>query len=319
MKITFNHEKTLSHAAPPEDHCPFCQARADQMLAELKDYHVKNGSSPDFSVFFCKTCQVGFSSPSLSDEEMADYYPAEYEAYIPKRGLWDFLQEKKYLMDVKRLVKLTGGSSGSIFEVGSGRGEFLAQVKKRGFTVGGIEPGEAGRRYALENFGISLQAGFAKELSFKQPNDCVVIRHVLEHVDRPEEVLQKVFQKGLRQGGALFLKLPNYNSWERSFFGKYWDGLDQPRHRFHFTKAGIKKMLEDTGFTDVQIKEEIVPNSIVKSISFAQKYGPPTAHALLRPYDFIPMSVKLLAFQGVALMCMPFEAARMIVTARKPQ
>lgn len=281
---------------------------------------VHQGQSQAFSVLLCHQCEIGFSLPPLSDAELAPFYPDDYEAYVPKSSLVKRLQQHKYRMDYKLIQKNSPLPRPSIFEIGSGRGEWLAVAKAMGSQVGGLEPGEAGRKYAKEHAGIDLQAGYASELKFKERYDVVVARHVLEHINDPRACLKTVLATGLKPGGKLLLKLPKLDSWESRRFGNFWCDFDLPRHRFHFTGVGIRRLLESVGFVDVRVELEVVPVAITQSFDYLEQFAPSgRLKTLAKWLNRLPSPLRLAACQIAALLLAPTKSAgRMIVWATKP-
>jgi hypothetical protein len=51
----------------------------------------------------------------------------------------------------------------------------------------------------------------------------------------------------------LVIALPNIATPERKIFGKYWDGWNIPRHRYHFDPCQLRRMLIKGGFGNVKI------------------------------------------------------------------
>jgi 2-polyprenyl-3-methyl-5-hydroxy-6-metoxy-1,4-benzoquinol methylase len=67
--------------------------------------------------------------------------------------------------------------------------------------------------------------------------------HVLEHVPDVEKQKEKILEL-LQPNGVLILALPNYESFDAKFYGKYWAGYDVPRHLFHFNKKAVRSLFE---------------------------------------------------------------------------
>ena len=188
-----------------------------------------------------------------------------------------------------------------------------------GFDVSGIEPGAAGVKFAKDNYGISLQEGFDSTIDFTKQYDVIVARHVLEHINQPDECLKKIINKGLKPGGILMLKLPRLDSWEAKLFKVYWDGFDLPRHRVHFTESGITQLLKKLGFIDIKIRIEAVPTSIMRSLKYYNKFGPSRLGKFFtKILTVIPNLLQYAIYQLVALTLSPLRPGRMIVTGRKP-
>jgi len=52
----------------------------------------------------------------------------------------------------------------------------------------------------------------------------------------------------LKPGGTIFIAVPNCNSYDAKYYGKFWAAFDTPRHLYHFTPSTIKILLERNGF-----------------------------------------------------------------------
>lgn len=292
-----------------------------EYLTGIHDYFIHKGNSVSFEVYYCDKCKIGFSLPVMTEEELSNYYPSDYEPHTKKNGFRSLLQSLKYIFDLKIIKRLISKPGGSIFEIGPGNAELLSKLKSKGFTVSGIEPGNAGRECALKNWGIELKDGFAKDISFDQKYDLIIARYVLEHVNKPKDVLQNIFESGLPPGGSLLLKIPNMSSWEAKFFGRYWCGWDEPRHRVHFTPEGIKNLLAQIGYINIQISFEVAPVDLPKNLEYWAHYNETNKSILSRAIIILnraPEPLKLVASQLIGLILKPLGAGRMTITAMHP-
>lgn len=283
-----------------------------------KDFFVNDGVSPDFSIYCCEECDLAFSFPSMCNEELASYYPADFEAFVSKKSVAAFLQAIKYKNDLKLIKKAANNHTKSVFEIGAGRGAFLAHIINAGYTAEGIEPGSAGRSFAANIFGIAIDEGFGDTHIYKKQYGVVIARHVLEHIGLFTECLKNIYNSGLLPGGILFLKIPRLDSWEAKIFKRFWHGFDLPRHRIHFGKKGIKMLLIRIGFTTITIKTEIVPTDILRSITYYSKCG---ENKLLKTIAMVfvrlPHIAQLILCQTVGILLSPLGPGRMIIVARK--
>lgn len=134
------------------------------------------------------------------------------------------------------------------------------------------------------------------------------MRHVLEHINNFDAVVENIKENGLKDGGILFLKLPKLNSYETKKFGKFSSGLDMPRHRVHFTDIGIKEFLLNSGFKNVKIFNEVVPSSFDRSMQY-KKMGREYLSDKSKIFRYIWIELKLLMNKK--------QASRMIVVAKK--
>jgi predicted SAM-dependent methyltransferase len=97
--------------------------------------------------------------------------------------------------------------------------------------------------------GVVLQAAGIEEARLESEDaDAVTAWHVLEHLQDPGAALDRV-HGWIRPGGALLLGVPNVASLQSRVAGGRWLHLDVPRHRHHFTPAGVERLLAAHGFT----------------------------------------------------------------------
>jgi len=300
--------------------CPLCNGKPELLFDGGRDYFVAGGRSADFEVWFCHSCKTGFTMPQMSDRELLEFYPDDYEAYAPKGGFAEYLQRMKYRQDlsmIKRQLDPSSGTTPSLFEIGTGRGEFLDAARKASFDVDGIEQSAKGVEFAEHSYGIKVRTGSASEFVFERKYDVVVLRHVLEHLNSFRECLENIRRNGLKEGGILFIKVPNMDSWEARFFGKYWDGYDLPRHRFHFTKNGLCRVLASTGFDGITAIYEVIPSAAARSISTCARFrktGPVKYLAALFSTLPLPMQYPILQMCCLTLSC--FGTGRLILISK---
>jgi SAM-dependent methyltransferase len=77
--------------------------------------------------------------------------------------------------------------------------------------------------------------------------DFITMFHVLEHLTEPGLGLEYV--RGLlRPSGRLIIQVPNTSSLQARCFGRFWYGLDVPRHVINFTPHALGHLLNKMGF-----------------------------------------------------------------------
>jgi SAM-dependent methyltransferase len=153
------------------------------------------------------------------------------------------------------LAELAAGNGrpGTLLDVGCGRGDLAASWIEAGWRVLGIEPSPeaaatAGRR-GTEIVGETLSTTSLAPGTV----DAAVFRHSLEHVVDPPRELSTVFA-ALRPGGRVAVIVPNWGSWQRAAFGEYWFPLELPRHRTHFSAAGLRAAMGLAGFAAIDVR-----------------------------------------------------------------
>ena len=138
-----------------------------------------------------------------------------------------------------------------VLDVGCGRGYLLRDLAARGWDCAGIDiPGAPLPRDA-DALGFDCRVGDAGALPWAAESfDLVVINHVLEHVRDPWAACHEA-NRVLRNGGMLYIGVPNYGSLQSRLFGAHWFPLEVPRHIYHFSKSALSRVLKESGFTPI--------------------------------------------------------------------
>jgi SAM-dependent methyltransferase len=152
-----------------------------------------------------------------------------------------------------------------LLDLGFGRGYVLQLAKSYGFEVYGMETSP--RQYE------SLYEQFGDHLHLVKPNDtelpwhgfdAVVISHVLEHLERPQDMLGRLFH-AMNPDGVLYVAVPDIESVHFQLFGKKWDAVSPLAHFQYFSEKTLSRLLRECLFTDLEridhepVREEIAP------------------------------------------------------------
>lgn len=164
------------------------------------------------SVHRCAVCGQGILLP-LPDErtvqqiydssEYAESYDAAGEAFaISGPHLSQQLAPRFEILH--RLLP----QGGRMLDVGASRGFFLAEAKKRGWHVQGLEASPECALFAKENFGIPMFVGSLESIPLPESTyDCIHLSHVLEHLREPQLRIQQLLT-ALKPGGVLVIEVP---------------------------------------------------------------------------------------------------------------
>ncbi len=76
--------------------------------------------------------------------------------------------------------------------------------------------------------------------------DIITLWHVLEHLRRPVEVLQRLATH-LTPGGLIVISVPNFGSLQSAAFQGSWFHLDPPRHVIHFERSVLEDCVRRAG------------------------------------------------------------------------
>lgn len=140
-----------------------------------------------------------------------------------------------------------------IFEVGFGDGKFLAFLRDKGWTVGGIELSKNASIEAKERYQLDLDWGIIEEKGYRKESFNLVIMYmVLEHIHKPVDLL-KSLHRLLREGGILIIQVPNFASLQSKIFRDKWYPLRLPYHVYHYTPKTLERLLMKVSFEVVAI------------------------------------------------------------------
>ena len=124
----------------------------------------------------------------------------------------------------------------------------MLAAARAGYEVEGIELDPA-RAAAAVATGASVRATGIEAAEVEPAGlDAITCWHVLEHVDDPGAVTGRL-AGWLRPGGVFLAGAPNLASLQARVGGARWYHLDLPRHRTHFTVAGLHALLRRHGLT----------------------------------------------------------------------
>jgi SAM-dependent methyltransferase len=299
--------------------CPICGSENNEIFIRSKDYFILNGNSDDFSVYFCKDCENGFSFPFMNNEELSKYYPDDYDCYKSHKSLTGYIQKLKAGNDIRIIRRILKNRENDILEIGAGSGLFLHLLKRRFFRVSDIEMSASGVKYAKENFDLDLEKCFFEDYNTERKFDMILAFHVLEHFNDPVTAINKM-KSLLKENGYLYLKIPRLDSWPAKIISKYWTGFDLPRHRTHFTKNGLVKLLSSQGFKIEFFKPDYGPLDIIRAVKYNSEFSQNVLKKLtFRIFNSLPFLLKLPAAVFLEIILSPFKPGRMSVIVRKAE
>jgi SAM-dependent methyltransferase len=234
--------------------CPACGGR-------LKPWRQATASDPQLAgrvVYPLARCERCGSAVTLEAGSSASRL-YESGTYAEARGSVDWVIEPLRRLsetDRARFLRRVPRNA-RILEVGAGDGRFAARLAADGYRASGIEPAAGGgaiarsRGVAIENVGIEDARIEAAS------QDAVVLWHVLEHLDDPRAALDRV-RGWLAPGGRAVVACPDLSSLQARIGGDRWFHQDVPRHRTHFTSAGLRALLGRTGYEVERVSHLVI-------------------------------------------------------------
>ncbi|MBN1135989.1 MAG: class I SAM-dependent methyltransferase [Anaerolineae bacterium] len=230
--------------------CNLCGSERTEVYREGRDRQL--GGSERFRLVRCLQCGLIYLNPRPRRDEIGRYYPADYEPFTRlsrhqggRLARWSY---RRYLD--KRCARLPS-TPGRLLDVGCATGDFLARAREHGWQVQGVEPGQAAAQAARRQYGLDVFSGDLAEAHLPSASfDAVTLWDVLEHLYDPRAELAEI-HRILKSGGVLLIELPNVRSFDAALFGRYWIGLDMPRHLYLFPPSALDALLEQSGFAIV--------------------------------------------------------------------
>jgi ubiquinone/menaquinone biosynthesis C-methylase UbiE len=207
-----------------------------------------------WKIIQCQDCGFGWTSPRLSSEEVAEFYPASYLGNLDarldeffSRSLMRTRSWREETAKVRLLERFISG--GRILDVGCGDGKFLWALDPKNWRRSGLD-------FSSVSVGVLRSrmpeiewvfGDFDSSRLEKAAFDVLTFWHSLEHLSEPVRALQST-RTLLKQGGLLLLSLPMIDSLQARLFRRYWYAGDVPRHLYHFSQRSVSLLLEQSGF-----------------------------------------------------------------------
>ena len=235
--------------------CPICDTRGAPVFKSLSDRKFDRPGT--FDVVRCPACGFVFTDPRLAPDKLAAHYPDTYHAPIgdvkPKR-----LEQWLEKLALRRLMRdayatISARDPERLLDVGCGSGHLAHEFKMLGWDTYGIEPSPHAADAARRR-GVRIHVGTLDDAPWSNAEfDVVLLTDSLEHIHRPVDALRRV-RDLLHPGGLVGVTVPNFASWQRRAFGRYWWHLDVPRHLHHFDRQTLWEAVSASGLEPVEVK-----------------------------------------------------------------
>lgn len=234
--------------------CPLCQNEnytQKRYQVSKQNYFVERS----FAYFLCKKCQIAFLHPRITKKDINQIYKGKYYSFRhkPANKLIDFILDRE-LSPYDEFICRVIETGRRLLDVGCGYGDFLYKMQKRGWSVYGIEPFLDAVKVCRKRIGQErILEGELPIVKFTSKNfDVVTLWHVLEHLPNPSTYISKIHNL-LDKRGHLIIEVPNLDSFLLLIFGNNYNWLSTTEHVFIYSKNGVKKLLNDNGFSTLLI------------------------------------------------------------------
>ncbi len=212
-------------------------------LLKYKDHTV---SGEEFNLQYNDKFEMFETIPKPEENKLDKYYQSEdYISHTDgSRSLFEKVYQiiKKYALARKViLINSFKTKNRELLDIGAGTGDFLMMAKKNNWNVVGVEPNKEAINLAeKKDLKLLKDTQKLKQDSF----DVITMWHVLEHVFNLEEQIIEL-KRLIKPNGYIIIAVPNYKSYDATYYKSDWAAYDVPRHLWHFSKKSIEVLFQE--------------------------------------------------------------------------
>ncbi len=205
---------------------------------------------PKHLIVACRRCSIARTEPPPST---IDYDELDFHGEFPYRTVDDLPNDWRTGLEMQR--KLLRGhlhAGARVLEIGCSQGLLLGLLAQDGLRVCGIEPSSSATKVAVAA-GLDVRHGYFTRATV--PAECfhaVIVSHVLEHIEHPEQFITDV--AAVAPGGLLLLVQANWRGWVPRKTKALWHAWAEGHHYWHFTAAGLSRWLTTQGAKPVELE-----------------------------------------------------------------
>ncbi len=220
--------------------CPVCGASSPRLHVHVLGHNI----------VACGECEFQWVDPLPSAVELARLYDDPAYFRDVDRGYRDYLAaEPTHRRIAARRLRRIGRyqAPGRLLDVGCAAGFFLAESRRRGWELAGIEISAHMRSRAEDIAPGRVFTGWSDARHVLSRLDLVTMWEYIEHCPAPLDELREAAAL-LRPGGLLALSTPNTDHRLAQTPGQGWREYKPPEHVGFFGARSLAQALRATGF-----------------------------------------------------------------------
>ena len=198
--------------------------------------------------------------PLPTDNQLASYYgeySRDYQVDLSEKAGSRYPNLRKVFhwlsgdVDPRDFVQVPAGAR--VLDYGCGHAGYLSDFHHRGVAISGAEiAGYVVNACRDQGYDVHQVDDFSRIPFPAREFDIVYLMQVFEHLRDPHGFFREL-ARVLKDGGMLYLAVPNAASVWRNVFGQNWiSGWFAPFHLFHYTRGALEQLAGHHGFDPVQ-------------------------------------------------------------------
>ena len=233
--------------------CPLCGS--ETLLTVIE--------TPQWKIRACESCTNAWTDPAPGkiDYASANFHENNVASSGARKSLADLPPQWRtsVTMQVALLKKHLPStpSPARLLEIGCGEGLLLGELQRASFHVQGVEASETASA-AARAAELNVATGYFPHPAVRGPFDCVVMSQVLEHLERPREILVEIAAI-LAPRGRLLLVQTHWLGVMPQRYREKWYAWVPEQHFWHFTPRGLETLAAPLGF----VRETVEYSSLV--------------------------------------------------------
>lgn len=191
----------------------------------------------------CKNCGFAYiGRKQYADTVMSLYKEMHDEVYLQEEKE----RRRSFIRVIKTIERLRSGKKGTILDIGCCTGGLLVEARKRGWQVDGVDPSTWACRMAKRHHGMDIYNGSIESYApGKQTFDAITMLDVLEHVDNPRLLLNKI-SRMMKDDGICCIVTPDFGSLTARVLKKRWWGI-RLAHLSYFRRKDLEHLFTHAG------------------------------------------------------------------------
>lgn len=216
------------------------------------------GSKDGHDLVECRHCGLIYAAPMPTDEFLKSFYETWGQECNDERPAG-------YYTEVMDLIETRASSGMAFLEIGCGSGDLLAEARKRGFLVRGIDPSAARVAAARNSYDLDVNQGdFPDARIADRTYDVAYMGHVIEHLPDPATIIDHV-RDILTPGGLVCVLCPNAGAPSFRIRKRHHHWVILPEHVTYWSGRSLSSFMERHGFaTEVVLTRD--PDDELKNI-----------------------------------------------------